>query len=868
MTKIKIAELELDDTKLLKSTQRLGKTIDELKAKQKTLNKSTDEGRKEFIKNEATLKNLSTAYRSNIKVMADRVKVTKDAESRTELLKEALEGEVKTIEEARAQNKILNKLRNTANTTTAEGVEEIEKLNKKLDENNELIKENADGYLKLKLNIGNYSEGIKEAFNDLNIFNGGLTGFITRSKEAGGTGNLVKSSLGGMAQGFLGVTKASLAFIATPIGAILALLVGAFTLVKNAMNRSEEATNKITKIFSIFSGIVNKLLKYLEPLGEFLIDGLVAGFELVGQFAEHTLGILASALEFLGFDSAAESVRSFTSEMKEAAQAAAKLADAEARLEKAQRRAQLIQLQFQKDAEKLRQLRDDEGRTISQRLKDNDELGKLLQKQLAEELKIAQLALEVANLRIESEGKTKENLDEQFEALTRIADIEERITGQQSEQLTNRNALLKEAADKRREIAEQAIEEMEQELELMKEQNRFTAKTEKEKVDLLDKFSKEEQKILKEKLENNLISQTEYNTEVLKLENDLIEARKELEEKELERIQEFENQKQALEEDIRLRRAASDIERAELQAQLDFEKQVAELEALQLREEEKTQLLALLEEQRGLILSEIRGAYLQEQLDKIIETNSQITASEQTTANLRAGIAQTLTRTLQGLLGDSLGARLAGIAIEGFMQAGLVKMDAAAASARVAASIATANAKAVSASPLTGGMPFVGANLKQQAIMQAGIVAKSTQAISRILASSALKGVGAIANKLKFGDGGIMEVGGKRHSAGGTKFYGDDGTVFEAERGEGIGILSRNAYEGFLNFNNSFPSGSSGNGKFEGGGIITQAVRPPVSNQDFEALQEAISQMQISVAVTDIRREADRLVEVESIANG
>ena len=78
----------------------------------------------------------------------------------------------------------------------------------------------------------------------MNPLNGGLEGFIGRADEAGGAGNLVANSLGGMAQGFLGVAKAGLAFIATPVGAFVLALVVVFGAVKNAMNRSEEATAK------------------------------------------------------------------------------------------------------------------------------------------------------------------------------------------------------------------------------------------------------------------------------------------------------------------------------------------------------------------------------------------------------------------------------------------------------------------------------------------------------------------------------------------------------------------------------------------------------------------------------------------------
>lgn len=337
MAKIKIAELDINTDALIKATADVKKEIDSLKQAQKELTKNGETSSKQFVKNAADLKVLSTEYNSNVKALGANTQAIVDQTQRTELISVALGKEVESIKDARAQNKLLNKLRNEANVTTEEGRIELFNLNKKLDENNEFIKENADAYLQQKINIGNYKDSITEALGELNLMNGGISGFITRSKEAGGAGNLLKSSLGGAAKGFLGMTKASLAFIATPIGAVLAAIVLAFALVKNAIGRSEEATNKITKIFKTFSGIVSRLLKFLEPLGEFLIDGLVVGFELAGKAAEKALDIISSGLKVLGFDDAAKNVTEFKDEMTKASKAAQTLADAEAQLQKSQR---------------------------------------------------------------------------------------------------------------------------------------------------------------------------------------------------------------------------------------------------------------------------------------------------------------------------------------------------------------------------------------------------------------------------------------------------------------------------------------------------------------------------------------------------
>jgi len=67
------------------------------------------------------------------------------------------------------------------------------------------------------------------------------------------------------------------------------------------------------------------------------------------------------------------------------------------------------------------------------------------------------------------------------------------------------------------------------------------------------------------------------------------------------------------------------------------------------------------------------------------------------------------------------------------------------------------------------------------------------------LITAAFESAKAVINRpVKFEDGGGIDIGGKRHSEGGTKFVGDDGTMFEAEIGEKIFIVNRGA-SAFLN---------------------------------------------------------------------
>ena len=875
--KIRIAELEIDDKALIASTAELKKNIDAIKASQKELSKSTDDTSKEYVKNAADLKILNSAYNSNVKALSERTKATVDATVREELMTTVLNTEIKTIKQARDQNKILNKIRNETNVTTEQGQKELKALNDALDSNNEFIKENADQYLQQKINIGNYKDSITEAFQELNIFNGGLGGFITRSKEAGGVGNLLKSSLGAAAQGFVGLTKASLAFILTPVGAVIAALVAAFALIKNAMDRSEESTNKLKLAFAAVTGVFNTVLKALEPLGEFLIDGLVMGFELAVKAAENAIAIISDGLSYLGFESASESINEWTDAIKEGVKAAVDLEKAEQDLEKSQRKARLTQLEYQKDAEKLRQIRDDENLTLQERVKANEDLGKVLEQQLKDELLIAEQALLVANLRIEAEGQTSVALDAQAEALTEIADIQERLTGQESEQLTNRVALQKEAADKAKEYGEQAIQQQELLLETYIAAQGTRAKTLEEEVKQAQVIANKEIEILEAKLKNRNLTQQEYDLELLEIQNDLAAKQAELV---------VDNAQRELDEYVKLNQSKLDNETFFSDESLRIEQE--RLDALA----EKQRVFAALQLEQGVINQ-------QEYNDAINTVNEENRVANEEAQKVRdeaQKAADVVDLENKRAIDEEKRAndfelkyeRLEEDKQQELEAAELLGADKQLIEDKYAAKEIALD-KEVQQSKLTSAADVFGQTSQllgeESELGKLAAIAQSTinvsQGVTKAIAQGGLAGIATgaivaakgaisikqIASTPTFESGGIQEIGGKRHSAGGTKFYGEDGTVFEAERGEGIGVLNRAAFAGFMDFNNSYLGGSSNNGKFAGGGIITQAVRPTNGATDLTELQRSIANMRVQVAVEDINTGQGNYAEVVNGAN-
>jgi hypothetical protein len=826
--RVVIAELDINVEAFLKNTADIKKQIDALKKEQKELSKSGDSVSKSFVQNVSDLKVLGQAYGANIKALSENTKATSDGIVRQKLLNGVLLEEVSSIKEARDQNKLLNKLRNETNVSTEQGKKELKALNGALDSNNEFIKENADAYLKQKINIGNYASALQETFT---------------------VSNLLENGLKGTAKAVLGLTKSALAFIATPLGALLAVLVGAFALVKNAMDRSEESTNKLKLAFSAVTGVFNLVLKALEPLGEFLIDGIVMGFDLASAAAEKAIGLISSGLSFLGFDDAAESVNDWSNEIKEGTKASQDLEKAQQKLEKSQRKARLTQLEFQKDAEKLRQIRDDESLSIAERAKANEDLGALLQTQLSAELKIAEQALIVANLRIEAEGKTSTALDAQAEALIEIADIQERLTGQESEQLANLNGLRRDAAAKASEASDKKIEALEREFAFTTEQLRL----QKDSVEKLKQLADEEVKILDAKLAAKKISQVEYDTEILRIDNDKKEREAEESETELQRIADFEARKKELKNEIALQNETEEAERSALKLTQDLENQLLELENIEATETEKNELRKLLQEKFNNDMAVITDTATTKRLDAQLAADTQELDYARAKGEAEIAIVQQIGGVLNGLLGDSLAAQLAAIAFDAIIQ--IAKVRIATASAQ---QINLAQATATAPPPLNA--PFIIA-----AGVQNGILAANSKVQQKnIITSSVISGLGAASKK--FEKGGIAGIDGARHSEGGVPIFAGNNYIGEAEGGEGIGILNRGAYASFMDFNNRFGSGNSSAGFYEGGGIITQTI--PTADSTSAELLSAIQSMPAPiVTVQDIQRENSSYVQVSSGAN-
>jgi hypothetical protein len=230
---------------------------------------------------------------------------------------------------------------------------------------------------------------------------------------------------------------------ATGIG----LVIGLFVKLQEALSQNQvvmDTFNVVTESISItFQKLINTVVETTQKVVGFF--GKVG--KVIKTFVTQDLDGLENSYEKVSnaSDKLEGKTKSLGRQMVELRN--------EVKLAEAQQR--LLQLTFQKEAELQRQIRDDVSLTMQERIAANNELGIILNKQFEEEKAIADKKVLLAEMEL---SKNKGNIDLQvalINAKTELADLDERITGQRSEQLTNLNALQKEQSD----INSQAVEQ-------------------------------------------------------------------------------------------------------------------------------------------------------------------------------------------------------------------------------------------------------------------------------------------------------------------------------------------------------------------------------------------------------------------------
>lgn len=248
---------------------------------------------------------------------------------------------------------------------------------------------------------------------------------------------------------------------------------------------------------NLFTGDFAGALEQVKLAGADAVDALV-GVEEGG--IEAVKNVAKTALEY---------AKGLPNQIKEAVNSAQALVELEKAAQLAAVQRQKIQLEYQRSAEVLRQLRDDETKSIDERIKANADLLALLEEQTAKERE--QIEIQVAFARAEYEkNKTTENLVALRQAELELIDLSERLEGQRSEALTNQNSLMREQLDIQRSATEAANEAFE-----TQEQARLDAEIARRTADAELIYNEEEKARVLYEIERDRIAKQEALNEQL-----------------------------------------------------------------------------------------------------------------------------------------------------------------------------------------------------------------------------------------------------------------------------------------------------------------------------------------------------------------
>jgi hypothetical protein len=360
---------------------------------------------------------------------------------------------------------------------------------------------------------------------------------LEKVKEAQGKlTDQMKTGFDAAGKGAKGASKGMKSFGKTILGVLKSLglvwvAMALFTFMKDLLMKNQKLMDALSTATIALEIVINKLFEALEPVGKAMADafenpkqsiddlweaiktnllnrleGVILQFQAVAKVIQGVLDlnwdtITEGAKDFgtaiiqmsTGLDAEqqkafVEGVKDFAVEVANATVKAVAQADA---LTKLRNEVKLLdveqqrqQLTSQKDAEIQRQIRDDISRTLADRIAANDELKKVLDKQIAAEQIAVDKKIELAEAELALNTKSVDLQVALKQAKLAQAELDERITSQNSEQLTNQKGLEKELFDLKLQLAKVGKEqrelellELEQHYALLEEQARLAGDT-------------------------------------------------------------------------------------------------------------------------------------------------------------------------------------------------------------------------------------------------------------------------------------------------------------------------------------------------------------------------------------------------------
>lgn len=759
-------------------------------------------------------------------------------------------------------------------------------------------------------NVGNYVEAIKEAGLDTGLFGGAL-------------GNL-QGSFGKVKQG-LDVAKTGFstlrgAIIATGIGALVLLLITLFSY----FTKTNAGAKLLSQGLGAVSAVTSVLFDRLAKVGKAIIDLNVAVYKFVTGDFEGAAKAADEATQ--GFS---DSVDNLGGALAKAASEGVRLAKAEQDLITNQRKLSVLSAERKGQIEVLQKSAENQLLSEKERIDNLRKAGALLNDTKRQEIDLAKQNLKNIQDKNKLSDASEDDLQKEAEAKIKVIELENERNNLLAEFANKESGLIKAIAAQRaaenakrlemlqkikdaenslflfrketeinilKEQAKQAVTTTDERLALIDEIRQKEISLEKDKTKILlenDKLLKAERTLIKEQgAENVRKIEQSSSDEILKINKDLAEKLKKAEQA----LSVWRQEHQIKENDLLI----SDSKRtSESRIALLEERQAQEIKL----ETEKTNVLLqndqitinekiLLEEQLAARKVEIERSTSTAILAITDATEAErvakIKKAQDETVNFANQAAQTVGLISTTRLNKELVAldkqKQQELRIAGNNEAEKKKIE-----EKFAAKRAQAEKEAA---------------IRANEIAKVQAVVNTFQAVTKSLTSApfplnlvlaagtAAFGFAQVAQlnseSDKLADGGFIKnygkaargvlIGGRSHAQGGTKFYGEDGTRFEAEKGELLAVVNKRdtpLLSMLSNINSIhgksfFGDGNSYSSYLADGGLAARASSSPVvenlSNQN-DILAIVSSLPSPIVTVEDINAGQGSRAKVVSRAN-
>ena len=941
---IKIFELDLDVDAAITSAEDLKKQVDSLKNVLDALKKSGDTNSRTYVEMEAQYKALRSEYNASqreigklLQLQGKEIKTVEQGRNALSVLnrewaKQAdLYGENSEQAEALAKKTLDLRTRvkelekgvgdNTRNVGNySEGMKEAlgstTLFGKAQSVVTDILRVGRPIYNVLKADLISIRDNFVGATKS-------MQGFSLAQKAAASTTLVVNTAL----------KLFRIALVGTGLGAVLVLL-GSLVAYFGSTQKGINAVNRVLvplkvvfeSLFGVLQNVGEALVnvfsnpkKLIADMGKAIQDNFINKLNGAKQILEGLLTFDGSKIKE-GFNTATKFEQQALAKIKNTAdQVGASMSEAYKRGEQIAEIQQKLSsgeadfiIQLAKSKEEFKEankIAEDQTKNLSQREAAAQRSLEILARQNAIQEERNELEVQL----LELQNQSNDTSDAERAELARkkaelIQNNAERLESETTQQ-NKLNQIRKEGYDKARDFAKQqteaAITESKTRLAIFIEENKGKADTLAEGLANEEAIRDKRLEILEQELKAGKVTQAEAELERLKIKNEFLEKQKDLtvdfaEEElaifknanqsridanqvlndaivnqEIQRLEAIAEKEREYQEKRLAEGVISEIEYNEaIQTVNDkFRTAKAELET-QLKEQKAQAAVIDLENERavrqeqydydlGMQLADLERRKQQE-LKIAEQTGADKNLIEKKYADEEDDIRETVAANKRQLASDTFG-NLVTI---------LGKESAAGKAAAVAQTTIDTYQAATAAYKALAGIPVVGPALG--AVAAGAAVASGLANVKKIVSTKE-------PNLPKAEKGGLFTVGGKRHAAGGTKFYGEDGTAFEAEQGELITVLNRNAAIAMNGLNKIYPAGGGRSGNyFADGGIVQRAVgagatspnvtlnTTKLSQEDIEAIASQFTNAvrQLPRPVTDVKDIINQVNNYNQVVDG